>query len=98
MKKVLLILAVLTFLCSAAPKPKKSHNHYVKPTVPEYMYVQVDLNDYLGFIDRNTDWNYTESDNYTDSILKANKIFCRKGVWVKKIKIKDFFSGKETIK
>ena len=35
---------------------------------------RVDLNDYLGSPDDDTDWNYTEIGDYELSILKSNKI------------------------
>lgn len=52
----------------------------------KYIEVVVDLNDYLGFVDPGTDWNYTELDDYTDSVLRANNIRQTKGYWVRKIK------------
>jgi len=47
---------------------------------------KVDLNDYLGYIDPTTDWNYTDLGSYEASILEKNHIYYddEKGYWVKK--------------
>lgn len=93
MKKLFLISLVLMTLCSAAPKPKKAIPQ-INKTVIDTIYLPVDLNDYLGFIDRSTDWNATELDDYTDSILVSKKIFYLKDKWVRKVSLKDFLNGK----
>lgn len=47
---------------------------------------RVDLNDYLGDIDDETDWNYTEIGDYEQSILDYHKIYwdSDKGYWRKR--------------
>lgn len=91
MKTTSLLLVILAFtLCSSKPVTKSKL--VTKPVVVDSIYVQVDLNDYLGFIDKNTDWNYTESDEYCDSILKANKVIYKNEKWVKKVSLKQFLN------
>lgn len=47
---------------------------------------RVDLNDYLGYHDPETDWNYTDYGEMEEKILKDNGIYysMEKECWVKK--------------
>lgn len=47
---------------------------------------RVDLNDYLGDIDDETDWNYTEIGDHEQSVLDYHKIYwdSDKGYWRKR--------------
>ena len=94
------ILAIVLSACQPQSVPVSKPEYKPQPAevridtvkiinyiLPDSVEIEVDLNDYLGFVDEGTDWNYTELDSYTAGILQQEKVYESKGIWVKKFKV-----------